>query len=170
MSDAATVRPHLRALVRQPPGRLLARPGRPVRRGPGRPRPAGCPDDPRRQRRVRASRTGCCTTSRRASSSSTALVRCRPASGTGCSTWSLPTGSSPPTAPRSSRRTSASTADGIDEVVQAHEKFFNATKRVQSLKALLEPGRRRRQSCEPRSVPSCSARRSTACWRSPARC
>ena len=28
---------------------------------------------------------------------------------------------------------------GIDEVVQAHEKFFNATKRVQSLKALLNP-------------------------------
>lgn len=30
-------------------------------------------------------------------------------------------------------------ADGIDEVVQAHEKFFNASKRVQSLKALLTP-------------------------------
>jgi uncharacterized protein (TIGR02687 family) len=29
------------------------------------------------------------------------------------------------------------TADGIDEVVQAHEKFFNAAKRVLSLKALL---------------------------------
>jgi uncharacterized protein (TIGR02687 family) len=29
--------------------------------------------------------------------------------------------------------------DGIDEVVQAHEKFFNAAKRVQSLKALLSP-------------------------------
>ena len=29
------------------------------------------------------------------------------------------------------------TADGIDEVVLAHEKFFNARKRVQSLKALL---------------------------------
>lgn len=29
------------------------------------------------------------------------------------------------------------TGTGIDEVVQAHEKFFNATKRVQSLKALL---------------------------------
>src|ERR1035441_9561708 len=29
------------------------------------------------------------------------------------------------------------TADGISEVVQAHEKFFRATKRVQSLKALL---------------------------------
>src|SRR5450755_862904 len=28
---------------------------------------------------------------------------------------------------------------GIDEVVQAHEKFFNAVKRVQSLKALLGP-------------------------------
>jgi uncharacterized protein (TIGR02687 family) len=28
---------------------------------------------------------------------------------------------------------------GIDEVVEAHEKFFNATKRVQSLKALLSP-------------------------------
>ncbi|MCW4354168.1 BREX-1 system phosphatase PglZ type A [Hoyosella sp. YIM 151337] len=28
-------------------------------------------------------------------------------------------------------------AEGIEEVVQAHEKFFNATKRVQSLKALL---------------------------------
>ncbi|WP_329484228.1 BREX-1 system phosphatase PglZ type A [Kribbella sp. NBC_01484] len=28
---------------------------------------------------------------------------------------------------------------GIDEVVQAHEKFFNAAKRVQSLKALLNP-------------------------------
>ncbi len=28
---------------------------------------------------------------------------------------------------------------GIDEVVQAHEKFFHATKRVQSLKALLNP-------------------------------
>lgn len=28
---------------------------------------------------------------------------------------------------------------GIDEVVQTHEKFFNATKRVQSLKALLNP-------------------------------
>ena len=28
---------------------------------------------------------------------------------------------------------------GIDEVVQAHEKFFNAAKRVQSLKALLSP-------------------------------
>ena len=31
------------------------------------------------------------------------------------------------------------TGKGIDEVVQAHEKFFNATKRVQSLKALLNP-------------------------------
>jgi len=31
------------------------------------------------------------------------------------------------------------TADGIDEVVQAHEKFFNASKRVQSLTALLRP-------------------------------
>lgn len=31
------------------------------------------------------------------------------------------------------------TADGVDEVVQAHEKFFNASKRVQSLKALLTP-------------------------------
>ena len=29
--------------------------------------------------------------------------------------------------------------EGIDEVVQAHEKFFNAAKRVQSLKALLSP-------------------------------
>ena len=31
-------------------------------------------------------------------------------------------------------------AEGIGEVVQAHEKFFNASKRVQSLKALLNPG------------------------------
>jgi uncharacterized protein (TIGR02687 family) len=31
------------------------------------------------------------------------------------------------------------TGDGIAEVVEAHEKFFNATKRVQSLKALLNP-------------------------------
>jgi uncharacterized protein (TIGR02687 family) len=31
------------------------------------------------------------------------------------------------------------TAPGIDEVVQAHERFFNAAKRVQSLKALLNP-------------------------------
>lgn len=31
------------------------------------------------------------------------------------------------------------TAEGIDEVVQTHEKFFNASKRVQSLKALLTP-------------------------------
>lgn len=31
------------------------------------------------------------------------------------------------------------TANGIDEVVQEHEKFFNAGKRVQSLKALLNP-------------------------------
>ena len=30
------------------------------------------------------------------------------------------------------------TADGIGEVVQAHEKFFRATRRVQSLKALLD--------------------------------
>ena len=30
------------------------------------------------------------------------------------------------------------TANGISEVVQAHEKFFRAAKRVQSLKALLE--------------------------------
>jgi uncharacterized protein (TIGR02687 family) len=29
-------------------------------------------------------------------------------------------------------------ADGIDEVIQVHEKFFKATKRVQSLKALLD--------------------------------
>jgi uncharacterized protein (TIGR02687 family) len=29
--------------------------------------------------------------------------------------------------------------NGIDEVVQAHEKFFNASKRLQSLKALLNP-------------------------------
>lgn len=29
--------------------------------------------------------------------------------------------------------------EGIDEVVRAHEKFFNATKRVQNLKALLSP-------------------------------
>ncbi len=31
------------------------------------------------------------------------------------------------------------TAEGIDEVVQADEKFFNAAKRVQSLKSLLNP-------------------------------
>ena len=31
------------------------------------------------------------------------------------------------------------TADGIDEIVRVHEKFFRAAKRVQSLKALLEP-------------------------------
>lgn len=31
------------------------------------------------------------------------------------------------------------TAQGIDEVVKAHEKFFNAAKRVESLKALLNP-------------------------------
>lgn len=31
------------------------------------------------------------------------------------------------------------TAEGIDEVVQTHDKFFNASKRVQSLKALLTP-------------------------------
>ena len=31
------------------------------------------------------------------------------------------------------------TGEGIDEVVQAHEKFFNATRRIQSLKALLNP-------------------------------
>ena len=31
------------------------------------------------------------------------------------------------------------TADGIEDVVLAHEKFFNASKRVQSLKALLRP-------------------------------
>lgn len=31
------------------------------------------------------------------------------------------------------------TGEGIDEVVQEHEKFFNATKRLQSLKALLSP-------------------------------
>lgn len=31
------------------------------------------------------------------------------------------------------------TADGIDEVVRVHEKFFRAAKRVQSLKALLDP-------------------------------
>lgn len=31
------------------------------------------------------------------------------------------------------------TADGIDEIVQAHEGFFNASRRVQSLKALLIP-------------------------------
>ena len=37
-------------------------------------------------------------------------------------------------------------AEGIDEVVQAHGKFFNASKRVQSLKALLNPGRRRQAS------------------------
>lgn len=32
------------------------------------------------------------------------------------------------------------TADGIDDVVQEHEKFFNAGKRVQRLKSLLSPG------------------------------
>ncbi|MCR2791696.1 BREX-1 system phosphatase PglZ type A [Microbacterium sp. zg.Y625] len=32
------------------------------------------------------------------------------------------------------------TAEGIDEALRAHEKFFRAAKRVQSLKALLEPG------------------------------
>lgn len=32
------------------------------------------------------------------------------------------------------------TGEGIDEAVAAHEKFFNATKRVQSLKVLLSPG------------------------------
>ncbi|MFS4491128.1 BREX-1 system phosphatase PglZ type A [Dietzia kunjamensis] len=31
------------------------------------------------------------------------------------------------------------TAEGIDEVVQEHERFFNASKRIQSLKALLTP-------------------------------
>lgn len=31
------------------------------------------------------------------------------------------------------------TAEGIDEAVRTHEKFFNASKRVQSLKALLNP-------------------------------
>lgn len=32
------------------------------------------------------------------------------------------------------------TADGVEEALQEHLKFFNATKRVQSLKALLSPG------------------------------
>jgi uncharacterized protein (TIGR02687 family) len=31
------------------------------------------------------------------------------------------------------------TGDGMDEVIRAHEKFFNAAKRVDSLKALLQP-------------------------------
>ena len=33
------------------------------------------------------------------------------------------------------------TADGIDEVLRSHEKFFRAAKRAQALKALLEPRR-----------------------------
>lgn len=52
------------------------------------------------------------------------------------------------------------TAEGIDEVVRSHDKFFNATKRVQSLKALLTP-RTMRTSFERRSPPWCSGSVST---------
>ena len=62
------------------------------------------------------------------------------------------------------------TGEGIDEVVQAHEKFFNATKRVQSLKALLNPEDDAQEAPGEDHAPSCSASESTACWRSPARC
>ena len=61
------------------------------------------------------------------------------------------------------------TGDGIDEVVRAHEKFFNAAKRVDSLKALLSRTMTPRSS-RPSSALLSSARKSTACWRSPARC
>ena len=85
------------------------------------------------------SRTGCCTTSRRASSSSTALVRCR----TGIGDWllDLELAYGVFTADRTAlvAQDLGLAGKGIDEVVQAHEKFFNATKRVQSLKALLSP-------------------------------
>ena len=86
-----------------------------------------------------ASRTGCCTTSRRASSSSTARVRCRRASGTGCSIWSLPTGSSRPTAPPSSRRTSVLRPRASTRSFRRTRSSSTPTKRVQSLKALLNP-------------------------------
>ena len=107
---------------------------------------------------------------RRASSSSTARVRCRRASATGCSIWSLPTGSSRRTAPSLVAQDLGLTADGIDEVVQAHEKFFNATKRVQSLKALLTPEDDAAKLRAKMHALSCSVSESTACWRSPARC
>ena len=140
MSDVATVQPASGAPLRRPPGRVLARPGGPVRRRSRQPRPAGRADDPRRQRRVRASRTGCCTTSPtskflvyRSGQVPAGHRQLAARSGVGLrrlhrrphARWSPRTSGSPP---RASTRSS-----------QAHEKFFNAAKRVQSLKALLTP-------------------------------
>ena len=61
------------------------------------------------------------------------------------------------------------TADAVGDVVQAHEKFFRATRRVQSLKALLaaddDANKLRAKMCA-----VCSVSESTACWRSRAPC
>ena len=127
------------APLRRPPGRVLARPGGPVRRGPRQPRPAG------RHRRSASpttssrSRTGCCTTS----PTGKFLVYRSGQVPAGIGNWllDLELAYGVFTADRTSlvAQDLGLTAEGIDEVVQAHEKFFNATKRVQSLKALLNP-------------------------------
>ena len=85
------------------------------------------------------SRTGCCTTSPRRKF---LVYRSGPVP-TGIGNWllDLELAYGVFTADRTSlvAQDLGLTGDGIDEVVQAHEKFFNATKRVQSLKALLDP-------------------------------
>ena len=79
--------------------------------------------------------------SRQANSSCTARVRC-PRTGRRESKLDLELAYGVFTADRTAlvAQDLGLTGEGINEVVQeAHEKFFNATKRVQSLKALLNP-------------------------------
>ena len=61
------------------------------------------------------------------------------------------------------------TANAVGDVVQAHEKFFRATRRVQSIKALLDADDDA-DKLRARRARYCSVSESTACWRSPAPC
>ena len=130
---------------------------------------AGRRDGACRQRRVRDQEPAAARRARRRSSSSTVRVPCRRESATGCSIWSWPTGCSQRTAPRSSQQELGLTADGIGEVVQAHEKFFKRPSAFRASRHCSTP-MMMPTSCAPRCARCCLVSASTACWRSPARC
>ena len=139
MSDTATVRPHLlrwferRRVVfwHDPDGQYVAELD-------GLDLP-GSRDNPRRQRRVRRQEPAA---ARRAGQQVPRLpVWCGRRAGVGNWLLDLELAYGVFTADRTALvvQDLGLTGNGIDEVVQAHEKFFNATKRVQSLQALLNP-------------------------------
>ncbi len=137
------------APFRGDPSRVLARPRRPIRRRLRQSRSGGRGDAFASPTTSTASRSGCCTTSRQCKF----LIYRSGQVPAGIGNWllDLELAYGVFTADRTSlvAQDLGLTAEGIDEVVQAHEKFFNAAKRVQSLKALLNP-EDDADSCAPR--------------------